>query len=282
MGALHSGHISLVESAASECDLAVSSVFVNPAQFAPGEDFDSYPRQLDRDLELLENAGISAVFAPSAEEMYPKFPPSRTFVDPAEANDGAEGRRRPGFFRGVATVVTKLLNVVQPDFAYFGQKDGYQCIVVRQLCRDLMLPTRVRVMPTVRDSDGLAKSSRNAYLTDEQRSVAPGLYRGLQQLQTHVEGLDEEARRDLDLVTLSGPEGELHEMFKRAIGGLYKRESIEYIDWSCALTGRPLSRLADSAGRGGAVLLSAAVKVGSTRLIDNVIVGGTPDDLGAA
>jgi len=206
--------------------------------------------------------------------MYSTFPPARTFVVPEQADDGAEGQRRPGFFRGVATVVTKLLNAVQPDRAYFGQKDGYQCIVVRQLARDLLLPTDIRIRPTVREQDGLAMSSRNAYLSEQQRRAAPALYRGLQ--------LVAESVQKLGSLPPGGRDG-LMQMLRGeldASGGEFR--NIEYLDLACALTGRPIDRLEDSQGRGGAVLLSAAVRIGETRLIDNIVLRGGADDLGAA
>ena len=189
MGALHAGHLSLVDRAKSECGTVWASIFVNPAQFAPHEDFSKYPRQVNKDIELFASRGVDVVFAPTdAQELYPNSKPNetstkvqRTFVIPLgiEESDKAESRARPGHFRGVATVVSKLFNILQPNKAYFGQKDVLQCIVIRQLVRDLNFPVEVVVCDTMREGDGLAMSSRNVYLNAEQRRTAPILYKAL-------------------------------------------------------------------------------------------------------
>ena len=178
MGALHEGHAALVSAAREDNDSVVASVFVNPTQFAPNEDFTRYPRDEAADLALLESLGVDLAFLPVVDEIYP--PGGMTFVDVGRLGDVLEGVARPGHFRGVATVVTKLFAMVQPDRAYFGQKDGQQAVVVRRFTRDLALPVEIVVCPTVREPDGLALSSRNRYLTIEERAQAPALYRALQ------------------------------------------------------------------------------------------------------
>ena len=177
MGAFHAGHISRFEAARAENDVVIASLFVNPAQFGTGEDLARYPRDEERDATLAEEAGVDVLFAPSAEEMYPAG--FATWVDVGELGEKLEGEFRPGHFRGVATVCLKLFNIVGPDRAYFGQKDAQQAAVVKQLVRDLNLSLEIRVVPTVRDDDGLALSSRNAYLSPEERKEALALPRAL-------------------------------------------------------------------------------------------------------
>ncbi len=177
MGALHAGHLSLVEAARREASPVVVSIFVNPKQFGPNEDFARYPRTFEADRERLDDAGVDVLFAPSAEEMYP--PGFRTAVNVEGLGDRLEGRTRPGHFRGVATVVLRLLEIVSPRFAYFGRKDAQQARIIRQMTSDLALDTEIVVCPIVREMDGLATSSRNAYLSPEERRAAPVLYRAL-------------------------------------------------------------------------------------------------------
>lgn len=177
MGALHYGHLSLVSQARDENDAVVVSVFVNPTQFAPGEDFDNYPRSLERDLEMLDRAGVDVVFTPTPGVMY--LPHHQTSVIVDEVSQGLEGASRPDHFRGVATVVCKLLNLMQPTVVYFGQKDAQQVVVIRRMVRDLNMPVEVAVCPTVRESDGLAMSSRNVYLQPDERLAAAALYRSM-------------------------------------------------------------------------------------------------------
>ncbi|MDA8345498.1 MAG: pantoate--beta-alanine ligase [Thermaerobacter sp.] len=177
MGYLHAGHIAICETARRECDLVVVSIFVNPLQFAPSEDLESYPRDLDRDLGILSQTGVDAVFTPSVEEMYPET--METWVSVPSLSQTLEGKSRPTHFQGVATVVLKLFSIVQPDIAYFGQKDGQQVAVVRRMVRDLQLPLEVHVVPTVRETDGLAMSSRNVYLDPPARASALALSRAL-------------------------------------------------------------------------------------------------------
>ena len=230
MGALHRGHLSLLRAARTENDLVVMSLFVNPAQFEEASDLERYPRDEARDLRLAEEAGVDVVFVPSLGEMYP--PGFGTWLD-VDAG-GAEGAARPGHFRGVATIVLKLLSIVEPKRAYFGQKDGRQAALIFKLVRDLALRVEVRVLPTVRDTDGLAISSRNVHLSPEEREVALLLPRALQA-----------GRGAPDPVAAS----------KAALNGL-QAEYIEIVEL------------------GGARLLSAAARVGSTRLIDNVLLEG--------
>jgi pantoate--beta-alanine ligase len=230
MGALHDGHLSLLRAARAENDLVVMSLFVNPAQFDDAADLARYPRDDAHDLRLAEEAGVDVVFAPSAEEMYP--PGFGTWV--AVDEGGAEALARPGHFRGVATVVLKLLSIAEPKRAYFGQKDGRQAALILKLVRDLALRVEVRVLPTVRDADGLAVSSRNVHLSPEERGVALHLPRAL-----HA------ARDEPDPVAAA----------RDALNGL-EPEYVEIVQL------------------GGARLLAAAARVGSTRLIDNVVLEG--------
>ena len=181
MGALHEGHLSLVRAAKAQCDLVVVSIFVNPLQFGPNEDLAKYPRNFDRDRELLKQEGVDFIFAPSVEEMYPAG--AVTYVTVEGLSDKLCGRSRPGHFRGVTTVVSKLFNIVEPDRAFFGQKDAAQSTIIRRMVRDLNIPVQVVVCPIVREPDGLAMSSRNAYLDAQQRKSALVLYRSLMAVQ---------------------------------------------------------------------------------------------------
>jgi pantoate--beta-alanine ligase len=230
MGAFHEGHLSLMKAARAECEQVVVSLFVNPAQFGAHEDLDRYPRDDERDTQFAEKAGVDILFIPPAEQMYPKG--FATWVD-VEAS-GGEASARPGHFRGVATVCLKLFNLVRPDVAFFGQKDAQQVAVLRRMVSDLNLAVHIRALPTVRDEDGLALSSRNAYLSDAERQQALALPRAL------------EAAR-----TAADPVGAA----RAALNGLEP----EYVE---------LLRV------DGATVLTAAARVGSTRLIDNVIVEG--------
>jgi pantoate--beta-alanine ligase len=228
MGAFHEGHLSLIRAARKECETVVVSVFVNPAQFAAGEDFERYPRDEARDLRLAEEEGADIVFAPAPQELYP--PGHQTWIDVEELGAILEGVHRPGHFRGVATVCCKLFNIVRPERAYFGQKDAQQVAVVRRMVRDLNLDVEIRALPTVRDPDGLALSSRNAYLSPEERATAVALPRAL-------------ATRD-------------PQQARALLDGL----ELDYLE------------IADFEPR----VLAAAVRVGKTRLIDNVVLEGDP------
>jgi pantoate--beta-alanine ligase len=222
MGALHEGHLSLLRAARAENELVVATVFVNPAQFAEGEDLEAYPRDEHRDARLAEDAGVDVLFAPSKEEIYPSG--FQTWVDVEQLGSVLEGAHRPGHFRGVATVCLKLFNAVRPRRAYFGQKDAQQVAVVKRMVRDLAVPVEIRVLPTVRDEDGLALSSRNAYLSPEERERALALPRALRARdRSLLDGLEVDYFEEADL--------EPH-------------------------------------------VLAAAIRIGRTRLIDNVVVEG--------
>ena len=192
MGYLHEGHLSLVRSARAECASVIVSIFVNPTQFGPNEDLASYPRDLPRDLDLLENEGVDLVWTPTPEVMYP--PGYQTWVSVEEVTQPLEGGMRPGHFRGVTTIVAKLFNTVQPDKAYFGQKDAQQAVVIRQMARDLNFPLEVLVCPTVREPDGLAMSSRNSYLNPTERQAATLLHRALTAAQAAYNGGERDAQ----------------------------------------------------------------------------------------
>ena len=249
MGALHQGHLALVEQARRENRTLAVSIFVNPAQFGPGEDLAEYPRSLDRDLEFLRQAGADLVFTPTVDEVYP--PGFDTWVDVGSLATRLEGAHRPGHFRGVATVVTKLFNLTRPDRAYFGQKDGQQTAVVRKLVRDLGLGLDIVVVPTVREPDGLALSSRNLYLTPEQRRAASVIYRALGQAEArwHQGERDgERLRREVHRTLESDP-------------------LVERIDYVSVADADTLEELDTVRGR---AMVSVAAHLGQARLIDNI------------
>jgi len=255
MGAFHGGHLSLIRRAREQCDVVVVSLFVNPTQFGPGEDLESYPRDEARDAELAEREGVDLLFAPPAEEVYPDgFASTVTVGGLTEVLDGAPGRRGSSHFAGVTTVVAKLFNMVAPGVAYFGQKDAQQTLVVRKLVRDLDLPVRIEVCPTVRDQDGLALSSRNAYLSADERQRALGLSRALRAAEEAVES----GRIDAGAV-LQAARGEL------AAHGIEP----EYLELRSATDLSPVDRV------NGSTLLAVAARVGRARLIDNTVLGGT-------
>jgi pantoate--beta-alanine ligase len=242
MGALHAGHLSLVRAARAECEVVVVSVFVNPAQFRPDEDLERYPRDLSGDLRALAEAGVDHVFAPAPAELYPQG--FQTWVDVEGVSHGLEGDARPGHFRGVATVCLKLFNIVRPRRAYFGQKDAQQVAVVERLVRDLDLELEIRVLPTVRDEDGLALSSRNAHLSPADRERALALPRAL--------AAGEDAHRaGGDAATAA-----------RAVLSSSPDLAVDYLDvarWN------------------GRLVLAGAIRVGATRLIDNVVLESSAD-----
>jgi pantoate--beta-alanine ligase len=255
MGAFHGGHLSLIRRAREQCDVVVVSLFVNPTQFGPGEDLESYPRDEARDAELAEAEGVDLLFAPPPEEVYPDgFATTVTLGGLTEVLDGAPGQRGPSHFAGVATVVAKLLNMVGPDVAYFGQKDAQQTLVVRKLVRDLDLPVRIEACPTVRDHDGLALSSRNAYLSPDERRRALGLSRALRAAEAAVES----GRIDAGAV-LDAARGELDAHGIRP----------EYLELCSFPDLSPVDRV------NGSTLLAVAARVGRARLIDNTVLGGT-------
>ena len=250
MGYLHEGHLALATRARAENDSVAASIFVNPTQFGPGEDLARYPRDLPRDLQLLEAAGVDLVFAPEVREMYPED--FSTFVEVEDVTRGLEGAVRPGHFRGVATVVCKLFNIVDAERAYFGQKDAQQVVVIQRMARDLNFRTQIVVVPTVREADGLALSSRNAYLNPEERAAAPVLYRALEAARTAWQAgtRDAEALRARMRETLA-------------------REPLARVDYVSVANPRTLVEL-DQVG--GEALASLAVRIGRTRLIDNLLL----------
>ena len=252
MGAFHDGHLSLMRRAREDCDVVVVSLFVNPAQFAPGEDLASYPRDEARDAGLASEVGVDVLFTPAAAEIYPDG--FATTVSVGGVSEELEGAGRgAGHFDGVATVVTKLLNIVQPDVAYFGQKDAQQALVVRRLVRDLDIPVRIDVLPTVRESDGLAMSSRNVYLRGRDRERAVALSRALRAASEAVAAGERDgpavlaaARRELDALGVEP----------------------EYLELRSADDLSPAARV------NGRTLLAVAARVGPARLIDNTLLGG--------
>ena len=251
MGALHEGHGMLVRRARRENKTVAVTIFVNPAQFGPQEDPHKYPRDLEGDLRLLRREEADLVFVPTAAEIYP--PGFDTWVDAGALADLLEGAIRPGHFRGVATVVTKLLNLTRPDQAYFGQKDGQQVTIVRKLAWDLCLGTDIIVVPTVREPDGLAFSSRNVFLTSAQRKAAPVVYRALYRAQ----GLWQRGEWDAELL-------------RREVREVLECEPlIDSIDYVSVAAAESLEELKTVEGR---VMVSVAVRLGATRLIDNVIL----------
>lgn len=253
MGFLHEGHMSLARRARAENAAAIATIFVNPAQFGPNEDYDAYPRDMDADLAKLEGAGIDIAFTPPVGEVYP--PGFDTYVDVGRIGERLEGAHRAGHFRGVATVVCKLLALARPNKAYFGQKDAQQCLVVKRLNADLNLGADIVVCPTVRDADGLALSSRNAYLRASERNAALSLHQALR-LATDLRG---GGATDAD---------EIRARMRRVIER-HPEASIDYISVADAETLDELDEIDPAAG---GALASLAVRVGKTRLIDNVIL----------
>lgn len=251
MGALHHGHMALVGAARAECDRVVASIFVNPKQFAPTEDLSSYPRREAADLEMLQSAGADLVFIPAVDEMYP--PNFATLVRVGGLTEGLCGAHRAGHFDGVTTVVTKLLIQVLPDIAYFGEKDYQQLMVVRRLARDLDIPVHIEGVPTVREADGLALSSRNAYLSPEERRIAPNLPRVLRSIATAL-------ARD--------PSAVAREIAHGSAALQQAGFAVEYLEIREAET---LSALTSKATKSSRVF--AAVWLGKTRLIDNMPIG---------
>ena len=252
MGALHDGHLSLVREARRMCDVVIVSVFVNPTQFGAGEDFERYPRDLTGDTTKLADYNVDYIFAPPVEEVYPRG--FATYVNVEGLSETMEGAARPGHFRGVATILTVLFNIIRPDFAFFGQKDAQQTLVVKRLVRDLAFDLEVVVLPTVREQTGLALSSRNAYLTEEQHKAAAVLYRALAQArEVYNEGergakrLAETVRTQVDAEPLA---------------------RLEYVGVVDAETMEKYDRIPEDRP----VLIALAAKVGRTRLIDNIII----------
>lgn len=251
MGFLHAGHLSLVERARAECGAVAVSIFVNPTQFGPSEDLARYPRDLPRDLALLEAAGADLVFTPDPTQIYP--PGFDTSIHIGGVTETLEGAVRPGHFAGVATVVAKLFNIVQPTHAYFGQKDAQQSVVIRKLVADLDMPVEVVVAPTVREADGLAMSSRNSYLTPEQRPAATALFEALKAARAAFQA----GERDGDTLRQA----------MRAVLAAQPLITPDYVSVADLATLEELDRV------GVGALASLAVRLGSTRLIDNLQLG---------
>ncbi len=251
MGFLHEGHLSLVRKCRQETDYCVVSIFVNPTQFGPGEDFHQYPRDEERDLALLRKEKVDLVFIPTAEEMYPEG--YQTYVEVVELSRPLCGQFRKGHFRGVATVVTKLFNIVYPHIAYFGQKDYQQYLIIKRMVRDLNMPVEIRALPIVRERDGLAMSSRNTYLNPEERAQAVALYRALMK-----------ARKAYEAGERSG-EG-VRKVVEEELAR-YSLVKVQYVEVVDGETLKPVERIE------GKTLVAVAAFVGKARLIDNILLG---------
>lgn len=250
MGALHEGHLSLIRQARKENNVVVVSVFVNPVQFGPKEDFKKYPRNLLQDTALCRKEGVDIIFYPDASKMYPAD--FRTYVEVQEFSEVLCGKSRPGHFKGVATVVTKLFNIVSPTIAYFGQKDAQQAIIIKKMVEDLNIPAKIKVMPTVRERDGLALSSRNVYLSAEERKDALVLYQSL----NLARGLIKRGIKDANKIIRS----------VRQLIQSKKTAKIDYVSIVDSHTLKPVKKIIDNC------LIALAVWIGKTRLIDNIIV----------
>ena len=252
MGYLHEGHMTLARWAKRDCRSVVASIFVNPTQFGPGEDFTAYPRDMERDLSMLRKEGVDVVFAPTVGEMYPQG--FSTYVNVEKLTEVLEGARRPGHFRGVATVVTKLFTVVRPDRSYFGQKDGQQVAVIKRMTADLALGTDIVVVPTVRETDGLAMSSRNVYLTPAERAAAPVLYRAMCRARDlHRDGVRDAKTLHAEMESMINAEP-LGKLDYISIADAETLQELEVVD-------RP-------------AMLSLACRFGRARLIDNLVIIG--------
>jgi pantoate--beta-alanine ligase len=256
MGALHEGHLSLVRRAKAECSKVFASIFVNPTQFGPGEDLSRYPRRFDSDIEKLLAAGVDALFAPDPGEMYP--PGFSTFVTVEGLSERLEGKSRPGHFRGVTTVVLKLLEVLRPHFAFFGRKDAQQARIVERMTSDLNLDVELRLCPIAREPDGLALSSRNAYLNADERQAATALYRALQAACREI------AADIRDAQTL-----------ERTVYEVLRRERLARIDYAEVVDAESFEPVARIGSRPAYILL--AVSIGNTRLIDNLLIESSPE-----
>ncbi|MHC4544303.1 MAG: pantoate--beta-alanine ligase [Planctomycetota bacterium] len=250
MGALHVGHISLIEAAVKECDFVVVSIFVNPTQFGPGEDFEKYPRPLETDLDICRKGGVDVVFIPTPEQMYPTE--NITWVNVEKLTETLCGQSRPGHFRGVTTVCAKLFNIVAPDIAFFGQKDAQQAVVIKRMVADLNMPLEVVVCPTVREPNGLAVSSRNKYLTEEQKQDATLIYKSLQKCREMIEA----GITDTETITV-----EMSRILSQA-----PSIQIEYVSIVDAESLHIIDHIV------GKALAAVAVRIGPARLIDNNVV----------
>jgi pantoate--beta-alanine ligase len=250
MGALHEGHLSLIRAAKTQCDAVAVSIFVNPTQFGPAEDLSKYPRQFDRDCQLLENEGVEILFAPQVEEIYPNG--AVTWVLVEGLSEKLDGRSRPGHFRGVTTIVAKLFHIIEPEVAFFGQKDAAQLAVIRRMVRDLDFPVEIVACPIVREPDGLAMSSRNAYLSHEERTWALVLQHSLRRVQAEFEA----GEKDASKLIRSGKEVFAGEPEAR----------LDYFEIVGPDTLDPVERISRKS------LVAVAAYVGSTRLIDNTVL----------
>jgi pantoate--beta-alanine ligase len=250
MGALHEGHLSLVRAAKAQCDVVVVSIFVNPTQFGPTEDLAKYPRQFERDCQMLEKEGVDILFAPPVEEIYPRG--SVTWVTVEGLSDKLDGRSRPGHFRGVTTVVAKLFNIIEPDAAFFGQKDAAQLAVIRRMVRDLNFPVEIVACPIVREADGLAMSSRNAYLNREERGRAAVLHRSLEEAERRFGAGERNSNRLIS-----------------AAGELISSEPNVRLDYLEMVDPESLEPVEIVSGK---ALLAVAAYVRTTRLIDNIVL----------
>jgi pantoate--beta-alanine ligase len=257
MGALHEGHLSLVREARRMCDKVIVSVFVNPTQFGPAEDFEHYPRDLTKDTALLTDYNVDYIFAPSPEEIYPRD--FSTYVNVGGLSKLLEGESRPGHFRGVATVVAILLNTVRPDFAFFGQKDAQQAVIIKRMVRDLAFDTEIVVLPTVREDSGLAISSRNLYLDEEQQRSAAVIHRALKQAKENFKKGERHASRLADIV--------------RSTIETEPRVRVDYVSVVDGETLEKLDRIDERP-----TLIAVAAYVGKTRLIDNIIINKVKKD----
>ncbi|MEK7992834.1 MAG: pantoate--beta-alanine ligase [Planctomycetota bacterium] len=250
MGALHVGHVSLIEAAGNDCDFVVVSIFVNPTQFGPGEDFEKYPRPLEADLKICRKAGVDAVFAPAPHVIYPGE--NLTWVTVEKLTEPLCGRSRPGHFRGVTTVCAKLFNIVGPDVAYFGQKDAQQAVTIKRMVRDLNMPLEIVVCPTVREPSGLAVSSRNQYLSEQQKKDAAKIFQSLEKC------------REMIAAGVTDPWQIIVKM--RNVLKQVPSMEIEYVSIVDAETLESVEKVA------GRVRIAVAVRLGPTRLIDNILV----------
>jgi pantoate--beta-alanine ligase len=250
MGALHTGHISLIEAAKKKCNFVVVSIFVNPTQFGPKEDFKKYPRPIKADLKMCRKAGVDCVFTPTPHEMYPSE--NLTWIDVEKLSEPLCGKFRPGHFRGVATVCAKLFNIVLPDIAYFGQKDAQQAIVIKRMVADLNMPLKIVVCPTMREKTGLAMSSRNQYLTPQQKKDAAYIYKSLQKCRQMIKQGVTDSKKIITAM--------------RKILRQIPSAQIQYVSIVDAETLQNIGKIT------GKVLAAVAVKIGPTRLIDNILI----------
>jgi len=251
MGALHAGHISLIRAAKARCDFVVASIFVNPTQFGPKEDYSKYPRTLEADREKLAAEGVDLVFVPTVEEMYPSG--ASTFVNVDEISERLDGRSRPGHFRGVATAVAKLFHILEPDVAFFGQKDAAQAAIIRRMVRDLVFPIEIVIAPIVREPDGLALSSRNLYLSPDERKQALVLSRALREVESRYRQGERDAKKLIEAARV-----------------VFATEPSVRVDYIALVDPETLE---DAATAAAGTLAAVAAFVGTTRLIDNVILG---------